>query len=80
MRKAVQFSRRRPAQPAWFYYFGPFRRDERSGLLLPLYFTAHDGLPKDEESRQKTGRFRGRLLEVAVNEDIDDEQLKPPGQ
>lgn len=77
VRKAVQYHSAQPDQPEWFYYFGPFRRDEATGLQLPVYFSAHDGLPVDAKSRDATAVATGSL-KITINAGVD-ATLLPPG-
>jgi len=74
--KAVQYRANDPERPEWFYYFGPFVKDEDSALVLPRYFSAHKGRPADGATKKSTCKFRGEIS-VTVNQGLGDAELKP---
>jgi len=76
VRKVIQFHAKQPDLPEWFYYFGPFKRDKATNLLLPQYFSAHDGLPIDKASREATTVATGSLR-AQINAGVE-EALVPP--
>ena len=76
VRKVVQFDVEDPSRRRWFYYFGPFRKDPGTGLMLPVYFSVYDGLPVDRKSMQARNRVRGQPT-VKLNTGLEDEAFRP---
>ena len=62
--------------PEWYYYFGPYDRDTRPDLLLPRYFSAHQGEPSGKDAKEATLKYHG-TLEVQLNAGLTDEDLRP---
>ena len=78
VRKAIQFSEKRPNRIDWYFYFGPFTRESKLGLLLPQYFSAHIRRPVDAATKKKTCKFRGEIA-VDLNPSLEKAQLRPDG-
>ena len=75
VRKAIQYKADNPAQPVYFYYFGPYRQRD-DGLTVPRYFTIHTARPTDTKSKKATGFARG-MLELELNRGLGDPVLRP---
>ncbi|MGH7162158.1 MAG: hypothetical protein ACREID_01640 [Planctomycetota bacterium] len=71
VRKAIAFRRDDAAAPEWFYYFGRFLRDERTGLQLPVVLSVHEREPLDPESLRAGERAWG-TIQVRVNASLSD--------
>jgi len=78
VRKAIQFSKERPNRIDWYFYFGPFVKEAKLGLLLPKYFSAHIRRPVDRATKEKTCKFRGEL-DVELNPALNDVAMRPAG-
>ena len=62
VRKAVEFSQKKPGEVENVYYFGPYsKRGNARGMLLPLYFSMHYRIPIDKKSKEKTTLAYGRV-------------------
>ncbi len=77
IKKAVQYRRDAPKRIEFVYYFGAYKKDKRSGLVLPRIFSVHNAVPTDKKSRNKTGMVYGRVT-LFLNEALPDKALRPP--
>ena len=76
VRKVEQYRTDAPDRLAFVYYFGAYKRDPATELVLPRYFSVHTAVPVDEKTRDETLRAKGTLAFV-LNAELPDAQFAP---